>query len=646
MYCTFKKMEFVIKWWDGEHFPLFAYDTETPLIVEGITPEYVIGSVYSSGNEVYLLKRGDVARFFQVNAGSKMWLHNAPFDLAVTQKLLTGSRHLYKTRSVLTQMVEDERVFDTGLIYQLQVIAQEGMCPKRWALDLLVEMFCHEHVDKGAERVTYGQYLQDGIVDYDAMTDGHLQYSAKDAIVTFALAKELMQGMADIDPYNRLLSHQIQLKAAIVLHEMQNTPVHIDQDRVKKLRNTTQKRIDELIDVMSRFGYNEHQKSGKKRRYTYIITELEKELGVVVSFEGSEEAQTKKKSKQLNIGYDQFDMFAEGGIAEPYLNKSQKEEDLEEIKDHPFVCAFLEHQHLKKLITTFINPACEKAEFYPKWTTLVATGRTACSAPNMQNLPRQGGFRECIVPAKGKVFVGADYSFIELCTLAQLLYWSQGSSSLMDAINSGVDPHYNTASKVLAKKLGDITKDERQSAKALNFGIPGGLSAKTLVGYAKSTYQVDLTESEAEMWREGLLSTYPDLATYLEMTEPTCVLPTGRVRGQCSYTTAHNTPFQALAADGAKLSLWEMYKQQATITLFIHDEIIIEVDDNQEAINKAEKLLTSHMLYGMSLVVPNVTVKAEPFAMNRWLKAAEEERDEEGNLIVVTEERLNESRED
>ena len=61
---------------------------------------------------------------------------------------------------------------------------------------------------------------------------------------------------------------------------------------------------------------------------------------------------------------------------------------------------------------------------------LVRTGRTSCADPNIQNLPRSGGFREAFVPASEHVYLIIDYSFIELRTLAAVCEARYGRSTL------------------------------------------------------------------------------------------------------------------------------------------------------------------------------------------------------------------------
>lgn len=102
-------------------------------------------------------------------------------------------------------------------------------------------------------------------------------------------------------------------------------------------------------------------------------------------------------------------------------------------------------------------------KLHPKFDPIVETGRTSSFGDlNAQNLPREGGVRECIIPPEGHVFVLADFSTVELGTLAQSLQSQWGLDSAMAAaINLGVDLHTQFAAQVTGKQAQDVTKEER-----------------------------------------------------------------------------------------------------------------------------------------------------------------------------------------
>lgn len=291
------------------------------------------------------------------------------------------------------------------------------------------------------------------------------------------------------------------------------------------------------------------------------------------------------------------------------------------------------------------------------WNPLVASGRTSCQKPNLQNPPRKGGVRECFVPRTGNWFLSVDYSFIELCTWAQACLDLVGKSDMAEAIRAGLDPHVDMGVEILRAEGRDVdyeacvaarkggqswAKDARQLAKAANFGLPGGLGAATFVAYAKATYGVELTEEKARDLKVVWRSKWSEADAYFAHVSGlqqfgassfTVTLPqSGFVRAGCTFTSGCNTFFQGLAARGAKEALWLLTKAcygadpllaGCRIVAFVHDEFILEVPAERERAHAISERVQKLMLEGMQRFVPDVPIKAEPTLMARWYKEAE-----------------------
>ncbi|MFL5341871.1 MAG: DNA polymerase, partial [Gemmataceae bacterium] len=143
---------------------------------------------------------------------------------------------------------------------------------------------------------------------------------------------------------------------------------------------------------------------------------------------------------------------------------------------------------------------------YAAWRQLGAdSGRMACSKPNLQNLPRDARYRQCFHAPPGRVLVKADYSQIELRIAAKV----SGDKRMLSAYQSGEDLHTLTARQILGKA--EVSKGDRQLAKAVNFGLLYGMGAKAFRVYAKTKYGVDLTEAQAAAYRRTFFRTYPGL---------------------------------------------------------------------------------------------------------------------------------------
>src|SRR5262249_40775501 len=148
-------------------------------------------------------------------------------------------------------------------------------------------------------------------------------------------------------------------------------------------------------------------------------------------------------------------------------------------------------EELTKLLQFFAH--LQEEVVHPSYTTLVRSGRTSCRSPNVQNVPRDGLFRQAFVPSPGHLLLAVDYSFIELRTLAAHALHRCGGPDMAEVTRAGTDPHVNRAAMMLGvpldefkswkgnatevggQKLADRYDRARQAAKPINFGVPGGL---------------------------------------------------------------------------------------------------------------------------------------------------------------------------
>ena len=110
---------------------------------------------------------------------------------------------------------------------------------------------------------------------------------------------------------------------------------------------------------------------------------------------------------------------------------------------------------------------------------------------------------------------------------------------------------------------------------------------------------------------------------------------TGRLRGKATFTACRNTIFQGLAADGAKLALWLLWRAGFRITNFIHDEVLIEVPETSDLHDQAERI-RELMIAGMQQVIPNLPICVEIAASRRWDVRAKAVFDSNGRLQIWT----------
>ena len=277
-----------------------------------------------------------------------------------------------------------------------------------------------------------------------------------------------------------------------------------------------------------------------------------------------------------------------------------------------------ELSRVDKLLGTYL-PTLKARSVHPRYHLLKESGRTSASKPNIQQLPRAGGVRECYIPRPGMRLYSIDYTTLELCALAQIQLDLFGSSAMAMAINAGEDLH---------QSLADLVGCSRQVAKAANFGYPGGMSGATFGEYARG-YGVTVEDPDAI--RAAWFERWPEMGQYFDHINNLIGYAgegnikqhrSERVRGACGYTSACNTLFQGLASCGAKRAVFEVarycYSRPGDCypVAFIHDEILIETSDPA-----AIDAIVLIMVAAMQTVIPDITIKAEASApMERWEK--------------------------
>lgn len=279
---------------------------------------------------------------------------------------------------------------------------------------------------------------------------------------------------------------------------------------------------------------------------------------------------------------------------------------------------------------------------------ITENGRSSSQSPNVQNAGRSGGVRECFRPRPGFVFASADYTAGELCTFAQVCLDLFGESELAKVLNAGEDPHLALAAELLgigyaeaARRLkeGDrVVKDARQFAKIPNFGLPGGLAAKTLVGHAKKKGGMIITEARATEVRDAWFRRWPEARRFFDFVgaltrhdgAKVTHLRSGRVRGGVGFTDACNGFFSGLLADAAKAALFDVveacYSRPASPLWasrpvnFVHDEIVLEALEDRAA--DAAEELSRRMVEVAREWIPDVRIAAEPCLSRAWSKDA------------------------
>jgi DNA polymerase-1 len=294
---------------------------------------------------------------------------------------------------------------------------------------------------------------------------------------------------------------------------------------------------------------------------------------------------------------------------------------------HPMAALLRDYRAAQKYVSTYGRDwgikALRDGRIYATWNQLGSVaGRTSCSAPNLQQVPRDPRYRRCFVAPPGRVLVKADYSQLQLRIAAKVA----GDQAMLDAYARGDDLHTLTAQQITGKA--EVTKPDRQLAKAVNFGLLFGLGARGLREYARGNYGLGLTEAEARNYRKAFFAAYPGLERWHRRAGTSsareCRTLAGRRRlldDKTPYTHRLNSPVQGTEADGAKVAmalLWERREQcpDAFPVLFCHDEIVVEADAPQA--DAAAAWLRQAMLDGMTPLVAPVPVEVEVTVSRTW----------------------------
>jgi len=271
--------------------------------------------------------------------------------------------------------------------------------------------------------------------------------------------------------------------------------------------------------------------------------------------------------------------------------------------------------------------------------TGTTTGRLSSSAPNIQSFPGRAAFRNVIAAPSGRMLVVADYNAMELRVAAQIA----GEIRLIEGFKAGEDPHRMTAALLLQKPAEVVTKEERQLAKAVNFGLLFGQGPKGLSGYADNKYGVKMSLGEAAAYREAWLAGYPSIQRWQKQHNKKCSAdlsvrtPSGRVRRWSNHnwdakngyrsTEAYNMPIQGGAAEcilvamACLVSELKRYELDAFLVASVHDELIVECDE--QCADEVMVLLEEAMVYGFTKIFPDAPTNGlvEARKANSWAKA-------------------------
>jgi len=611
-----------------------ALDSETFLIAPGNLAPTMVCVSWARDTASGVVHANDPGAFeivaHAINEGHTIYA-NAPFDLAVfARKWPTLLPDIFKA-------LDEDRVHDVQTREKLLDLArgtfrfeedEDGKIrAKGYSLFDLALRRLGRKLDKDEWRMRYHDLWDVPIEEWPA---GAIDYADSDAVSTL----QIFEAQESLKKY--LGNATAQVRAHFALHLMACRGFRTNPEAVDRLEVMVRERIDE------------------------VRADLE-EIGLVRP-DGSRDTKTAKRLMVETLG-DEVVFTTKGLDLLKKMEKSSKQlredanfislsEDSCVLSAHPHLLAYSTYTRYRNLLTGSVKHLRRgvTTPIQTRYEILMETGRTSSSAPNVQNLRRAPGVRECFVPRPGYVLIACDYSAAELHTLAQVCLDLFGESKLADALNEGIDVHALVGSQIVGIdyadlvaliKAGDVeSADARQLAKAANFGFPGGCGAKRFVGQAHG-YGLNIEIRDAARLKATWLRAWPEMRSFFDYVGKqeddrgfywVKQLRAERLRARCTYTSACNSYFQGLAADGAKAAAYEVAKAQrcgapgplvGTYSLaFIHDEIIVEAPE--ETAHEAALALSAVMERAFNRFVPDVPTKAEPTVMRYWSKKAKQ----------------------
>ena len=516
-------------------------------------------------------------------------------------KKILGSVFLEHPCVVMHNAKFDLHVLETAGI-QLPVNLQDTM--------LMAELLKSNEDQKVGLKALSQRVLGETMAEFKETIVGHkdfstvpladaAQYATHDVVQAYKLYKHFSVELVQNELLKKVYD-LIELPLMKILFAMERAGILLDPEKLRTVRAEVAKEVA-LVDE-------------KIRGFLYSI-----------SYEGALSFNPQSPKQVGEVLYDRLKLVStqktSGG------QKSTSRDVLEQLaKFHPLPALILEYREHSKLINTYLDPLpalihSETKRIHTSYSQVaVATGRLASSDPNLQNIPVSGAFgtliRQAFIAPEGSVLVSADYSQIELRVLAHLT----GDAVLTHAFLNNEDPHRQIAARLFSKPEDDVTYDERQIGKKINFSIIYGLTPYGL------SQDLGISLKDARTYVEQYFAHYPSVKPWMERVEMQArefgyvetlfgrrryvsgLSESNKIVYEAARRAAINTVVQGTAADIIKMAMIHVdqkLREQnngARMLLQIHDELLFECAENEAA--HVSSAITQAMEHVLQLNVP------------------------------------------
>lgn len=412
------------------------------------------------------------------------------------------------------------------------------------------------------------------------LTNEQLHYAAVDVAVTYDCAKVLL---AALPKYNLAAAYTLDKKTMQPVVTMMLNGLEVDTTLHKEHIQEWTKRRDDTFSAIS-YMFEGVNLNSPSQLSSWITNNVEQKL-----------LSTWPRSEKTGL------FKADAKTLSKYSKLS-------------WVSLLLTYKKYSKLLSTYgdtiidsINPVTGR--LHGSYTLgYTGTGRLSSRSPNLQNIPRDTTMRSIFIAKDKYVYVGADYSQIEI-RVAGIL---SRDKAILAAYKEGVDLHRLIVAKVTGKPIDSITKEDRQMGKAINFGLLFGMGWGGLIEYSHWNYGVTLTEEESKKAVSEFRSLYKDYVIWQSICrdrakttgETTTIIgKTRKLSDTNIYTCSVNHPVQGSAAEIVKQALCNLEEHKANVVNCVHDEIILEVPSEDK--DNSAALLRSCMIKAVTDIFPN-----------------------------------------
>jgi DNA polymerase-1 len=403
---------------------------------------------------------------------------------------------------------------------------------------------------------------------------------------TWMLYKRMLPKITSSESLSTAFSLDMDVIEALM--HMEHTGIEVDADRMRALGVELDHRKQSVLIDIGKYAYKGFNPDSNKDKQALLFTPKD---------DGGLGLKPVRVSEKTNA-------------------PSVDEQSLSALKQkHPIVPLLMEWQEITKLKGTYVDgllPRLRSGRLHPDFNLHRAkTSRLSASNPNLQNIPRESSLRELFVASEGEVFIDADYDQIELRVFCMYSKDPVMSRYFID----GIDIHKGAAAAVFNKSVEDVTKDERQIGKMVNFltGFDGGaqkLADSAGVSISDARKFIDQYYRKFHVlaaWKEDVRASarkkgYVETLAGHRRRLPDIMSSNAELRSRAERQ-AVNSKIQGSAADICKEAMVAVHKAfsgtDARLLVQVHDELICAVP--KDSAHEYMEVLKTAMGHGVEI---------------------------------------------